>query len=796
VQDITGAIKKSGSEVSYEISEQTRQVVASDQALARLQESELRELSTLSEGISSVGRQVDGLAGGIDRLRGTVAEGLGVVGQKLDILTDGIERLGAQFQWGLALLIEQARVQSHLLNGMLERLDAIHRTLETPTLTQAREFYRIGSDRLKKGLIDKALGSFLESEGKNDADFLTQFSLGTLYLYGYNDDCSVLDLQKAQKHFRDAARYAKAEIPFLPEARRYCGEAYLHASIAYYVDAKAKQQSGDTSSSALCLRETVTLAEKASAVCPELTEALFQAAKASALLGDASATVDRLAAVIPTDRNYCLKVDNDPDFNPARHAIAHLFSSLRNETRVKAVASIDAFHREVSSYLFSSARAREVETTLQSIMQDCRQLHVSGTYFDYLDILTACEKANNTLSCLLFPTCQVGELPHGSNPVYAFAFSPDGRFLASGSGNEQSISRAEVWLWDVRQRRRIAVLSELEQSIAAIAFSPDGAYLAAASNSDAYVQVWDVASRRRVASLNTTYQTTIAFSPDGRYFASADLSGNIYLCDVASWKPARRLSGWSTTSLAFSPDGRYLASGEVGMARGPVRQAPILWEVESGRRLPYVEDEDESKNAVAFSPDGRLLASGGQSVKLWTAPSRKRVATLESNIFVKTLAFSPGGRYLAAGGSMYSVDGKVWGLNFWDLSSEKYLSTVLLGDRFKTEVAAIAFSPDRRLFASAMCVEAEYGTPWVWEIRLWGPEIVSVNQQCAPQEVSDFEELAKRVTRPSQEIQQDKREDLSSAKQYREGTCIQCGRSLSFLERIGGKNVCKRCRRS
>ena len=259
VQNINGTIKKTGAETRYAISDQTKQLVASNEALSR------------------------SFQQGFDQLNGTIAEGFGVVGQKLDVLSEGIERLGAEFAWGMSLLVEQMQIQNQLLQGILERLDAIHHTLQTPTLTQAREFYRIGQERLQKGLFDKALDAFLKSEEKNDADFLTQFSLGHLYLYGYNEDCNVLDLPKAQQHFRDAARYSKAEIAQLAEARRYCGEAYLHASIACYAQAEEKRLSSDAHSSEECLHEAVKFAQQATEVYPELTEAFFQQAKICAL---------------------------------------------------------------------------------------------------------------------------------------------------------------------------------------------------------------------------------------------------------------------------------------------------------------------------------------------------------------------------------------------------------------------------------------------------------------------------------------------------------------------------------
>ena len=60
--------------------------------------------------------------------------------------------------------------------------------------------------------------------------------------------------------------------------------------------------------------------------------------------------------------------------------------------------------------------------------------------------------------------------PIGS--IWALAFSPDGRWLASGHYN------AKVFLWDLRTNRRRLVLAGHEGPVTSLAFSPDGRRLA------------------------------------------------------------------------------------------------------------------------------------------------------------------------------------------------------------------------------------------------------------------------------------------------------------------------------
>src|SRR5262245_59609092 len=109
-----------------------------------------------------------------------------------------------------------------------------------------------------------------------------------------------------------------------------------------------------------------------------------------------------------------------------------------------------------------------------------------------------------------------------------------------------------------------ATLKGHTESVQSVAFSPDGKTLASASG-DKSIKLWDVATGKQQATLkgHTESVRSVAFSPDGKTLASASKDETVKLWDVEGLKNTATLRGpqkdlWS---VAFSPDGKTLASG-------------------------------------------------------------------------------------------------------------------------------------------------------------------------------------------------------------------------------------------
>jgi hypothetical protein len=154
-----------------------------------------------------------------------------------------------------------------------------------------------------------------------------------------------------------------------------------------------------------------------------------------------------------------------------------------------------------------------------------------------------------------------------------------------------------------------AIRSRGTHSVRSVAYSPDGRYIISGS-SDCTIRIWDAetgAAPGNPLEGHTYWWESFAYSPDGRHVISGSDDCTIRIWDVktsaAVGNPLKGHTGW-VQSLAYSPDGRHITAG---FSDWSIR----IWDVETGVAVGSpLEGHAHPAQPIAYSPDGQYVVSG------------------------------------------------------------------------------------------------------------------------------------------------------------------------------------------
>lgn len=334
-------------------------------------------------------------------------------------------------------------------------------------------------------------------------------------------------------------------------------------------------------------------------------------------------------------------------------------------------------------------------------------------------------------------------IPGHAEAVIAAQFSPDGRYLASGSGD------TTVRFWDVTTETPQYTCKAHRHWILAIAWSPDGKKLASGCK-NSQVCVWDPATGKQIGktlSLHKQWITWLTWKPlhldpECRYLASSSKDATVRIWDTVLSQCTVCISGhlqcvtcvkWGGTDLLYtaSQDRTIKVWKSDGMLcrtlQGHGHWVNILAlstdyvmrtgafdprDTDAKFRDQNLSNEEIQKEALeryndanGSGPERLVSGSDDFTLFLWTPEKDKKpLARMTGHQqLINDVRFSPDTRLLASASFDKSI-------KLWDGRTGKFITT-LRGH--VSRVYQVSWSADSRL----LCSGSSDSTLKVWDLK-------------------------------------------------------------------------------